>query len=409
MFLINFFRQTTSRLLLSITALSFLFSACSEGDPTALYESLIVEFNDVQSISLTAINSVIETGDSLQLAVTGLNSLAEEVDLTEYVSWSVSDGALARIQSGGLMETFTTDGLVTITASLSGFSATLDVTLSSAALISIAIKADTATPDTLETSVCRPLALKALGDYYDEATPRDITDKVSWSTTTPSAILKTGSVISLSNFEVSTPDIIAMLDTISSNDISPVTINVIDDIDSLVLSPLTPELNVGETQSFQVLADFGSDLGVDISSAVSWSSNSPDKADFNNNDQVLTAALNGTTTVTAVCGDQTDNTLVTVTGKALDSLVIEPDNNGALIRINQGDSRQLLVRAYYSDQTDEDVTDSAEWSAVNSGGVFISVDNVSPNKGLVSADAIGDDQVKATFGGKESIQNITVQ
>jgi len=408
MFFKKIIRQTFSRLLFGLFILSIL-NACSEGDPTNLYESLIVEFNDVQSMALESGNSVITTGDSLQLTVIGNKSQPDEVDLTEYVSWSVSDDALAKVKSGGLMETFTTDGMVTITASLSSFSATLDVTLSSAALLSIDVKADTATPDTLETSVCRPLALKALGNYFGEATQRDITDKVTWSTSTASAILKTGSVISLSNFEVSTPGIIATLGAISSDDMTPVTVSVIDDIDSLVLSPLTPTLNVGETQSFQVLADFGGDTGIDISSTVSWASSDPVKAEFNSNNEVLTAALSGTTTVTAVCGDQTDNTLVTVEGKALDSLTIEPDNAVRLVRINLGETAQLSVTAKYSDLTEEEVTDSAEWSVVNPVGIFISVDNVSPNKGLVSADAIGDDRVKVTFGGQEATLNVTVQ
>jgi len=407
MFFKKLIRQAFSRLSFGLFILTIL-NACSEGDPTNLYESLIVEFNNVQSMALESDNSVITTGDSLQLTVIGNKSQPDEVDLTEYVSWSVSDDALAKVKSGGLMETFSTDGVVTITASLSSFSATLPITLSSAALNSIDVKADTATPDTLETSVCRPLALKALGNY-DDTTTRDITDKVSWSTSTASAILKTGSVISLSNFEVSTPGIAATLGAISSDDMTPVTVNVIDDIDSLVLSPLTPTLNVGETQSFQVLADFGGDTGIDISSTVSWASSDPVKADFNSNNEVLTAALSGTTTVTAVCGDQTDNTLVTVEGKALDSLTIEPDNAVRLVRINLGETAQLSVTAKYSDLTEEDVTDSAEWSVVNPVGIFISVDNVSPNKGLVSADAIGDDRVKVTFGGQEATLNVTVQ
>ena len=407
MFFKKLFRQTLFRFSFGLLALALL-NACSEGDPTTLYESLIVEFNDIQSMLFEPGNTVITTGDSLQLTVTGKNSQGDDVDLTEYVSWSVSDDNLARVQTGGLMDSFTTDGLVTITASLSSFSATHDVTLSSAALSSINVKADTATPDTLETSVCRPLELKALGNY-DDTTTRDITDKVTWTTTTPSAILKTGNVISLSHFQASTGalNITATLGSVNSDNPNPVTVEVVDDIDDLVLSPLTPTLNVGETETFQVLAVYGSDIDIDISSSVSWTSSDPTKADFNSNNEVLTAALNGTTTVTAVCGDQSDNTLVTIEGKALDNLIIEPDNKNVLIRINQGDTRPLTVWAYYSDATDEDVTDSAEWSA--DPGSFISVNNESPNKGLVTADAIGDDQVKATFGGLEAVQNVTVQ
>ena len=138
-----------SKLFLLLGIISSLINGCTEGDSTNLFESLIVEFNDVQSVSVSALNTIITTGDSLQLVFTATDSQNAEIDLSDSVSWTSSDSGIATIDSSGLLQSFANDGTVTITATLSNFSDSIDITMSSAALTSIEVKADTATPDIL--------------------------------------------------------------------------------------------------------------------------------------------------------------------------------------------------------------------------------------------------------------------
>jgi len=375
-----------------------MLNGCSEGDPTALFESLIVEFNDVQSISVSAQNSVITTGDDLQLTVTGTNSQAGTVDLTEYVSWTVSNDNLARVKSGGLLESFSIDGTVTVTASLSNFSDTIDITLSSAALSSIDIEPASAV--SLTTSVCRPIALKAMGTY-DDATIRDITDKVSWSTTTPSAILKTTPEVTLSYYNTPSANVSAELDSINSGAID-VTVN--DDITSMVLTPATVTLATGSTQVFEVLAVYGAETDVNISTTVDWDSSDTAKAAFNSNDEVLTGILQGSTTVTATCGSQIETAQVTVEGKTLVRIEISPDITSGLLTMTTNSSFQLTASAFYlegSTETEEDITDQVSWSATHPNTtVVVTVDDVDPNKGLVTSTTnTGIDFVQIDYSG----------
>lgn len=385
--------------------ITLLLNGCTEGEPRDLYESLIVEFNDVQSISLGAVNTVITTGDDLQLTVTGTNSQAGTVKLTEYVSWSVSDDNLVRVKPSGLLESFSTDGTVTVTASLANFSDTIDITLSSAALSTIDIKADTATPDTLVTSVCRPLALKAFGNY-DDASIRDITDKVNWSTSTAGAILNTGSLVSLSYYLSPGANIRAELETINSGDI---TVTVNDDISSMLLTPATVTLATGSTQSFEVLAVYGSDTDVDISATVDWASSDPTKAAFNNNDQVLSGIAQGVTTVTATCGLLTDTSQVTVEGKALNTIEITAtDLSGGLLSMSTNTTYQLSATAHYDDGSNEDITDDVTWTATHPKGTVVTVSNTSPDKGQVTSNDTTDiDFIKIEYAGLED--QITVE
>ena len=384
-----------------------LLTGCSDGDPTALYESLIVEFNDVQSISLSAVNQVITTGETLQLTVTGTNT-AGTVDLTEYVSWSVSDDNLGRIKSGGLLESFSTDGTLTVTASLSNFSATLEITLSSAALTSITI--EPATAATLTTSVCRPLSLKAFGNYADESV-RDITDKVHWSTTTPSAILTTGSTVSLSYYTIPNANVFAELGSINSGE-TIITING-DDLTSMILTPTADTLSTGDTLTFQVLAVYGTETDVDISSTVDWNSSDTSKAAFNNNDEVLTGIAQGSTTVTATCGSQSPTAQITVEGKSIESIEIEDINNQAIevLHMTPNTTYQLSAYIHYTDNTKLEITDDAIWSATHPAvghPVVVTVGDTTSDKGLVSSFEIENfDFVKIEYSGFND--QITVQ
>ena len=381
-----------------------LLNGCSEGDPTALYESLIVEFNDVQSIDLSTLNTVITTGEDLQLTVTGTNSTGT-VDLTEYVSWTVSDDNLARVKPGGLLESFSTDGMVTVTASLSNFSDSEDITLSSATLDSIEIKADTATPDTLETDVCRPLALKAFGTYTD-ASVRDITDKADWSTTTPSAILNTSNGVSLSYYLDPSANVFAGLDGKTSGQVDVLVSE--DNLTSMILSPAAFRLSTGSTRTFQVLAVYGSETDIDISATVNYVSSDTSKAAFNNNDEVLTGIAQGSTTVTATCGMQEETAQVTVEGKTIDRIEISSANSDILVTMSIDSTVQLEATVYYSDGTNEPVTDDVSWSALHPEGNIVTVSNVDTDKGEVSSSTTtGIDVIEIEYSGETD--RITVQ
>ncbi|MDH5391829.1 MAG: Ig-like domain-containing protein [Gammaproteobacteria bacterium] len=375
-----------------------LLLACSSGDPRPLYESLIVEFNDVQSISISALNTVITTGENQQITVTGTTSQNTTIDLSEMVSWSVDDASLAFISATGLLQSISQDGMVTVTATLSGFSASMDVTFSSAALVSIEVKADTLTED-LTTSVCRPLPLKAMATY-DDASLRNITPAVSWSTTTAGATLVSDSTPpSITHYDVVATNVTATLGISSP----AAAVTLVDDITSMALSPAAVTLTVGSEQSFVLSADYGSETEPDITAAANWQSSIPSVADFANNDGIVTALAVGTTTITAACGSTIlpVSSTVTVDVNNISAFEIGPEPLG--FELTLGSTQQMTATAYYvSDpQTPVDVTDQVSWS-VDSGSVAISVDSF----GLVTADALGFGKVVASFSGETA--DITV-
>lgn len=386
-----------------ITSLLLILNACSKGDPTKLYQSLIIEFNDIQSISVSAINSVIATNGNVQLNVTGTNSLAETFDLTDQVSWSLSDKSLATISSGGLLTALSVDGTVTVTASLSTLTDTIDITVSSAALLSIKIKANTSTPDSLVSSVCRPLNLKALG-AYDDGSERDISALVSWTSST-SAIIKTKPAVSISHYQAIGVDVMASLDGIDSIAAS-VMLN--DDISSMIISPLNSTLLINETVDFQAKAVYGSETNVNISSTVNWTSSDTDVAAFDKNAGQLTGKANGETTVSAECGSQTKTTLATVESD-LTSITIEPDT--IVLSLYVGSSFSLTATGHYVDGTTADITQEVNWSVSNSGndGTNVSINNQAPNKGQLTASLVGADKVTAELSGVTAEITVFVQ
>ncbi|MDH5517056.1 MAG: Ig-like domain-containing protein [Gammaproteobacteria bacterium] len=382
---------------LMATLIISLLSACSSGDPRALYESLIVEFNDVQSISISALNSVIASGDSQQITVTGTTSQAATVDLSDKVSWSLSDATLASISSDGLLQSLSASatGTVTITATLADFSATFDVTLSDASLVSIEVKADT-TDELLSTSVCRPLALKAMGTYDDSpvATVRNITPYVSWdSTTTGATLVSASSGPSITHYQALAIEVTASRDTLSSPAAS---VSVVDDITSLALSPASLTLSVGSSQGFILQAVYGAETVDNVATAANWASTDIGVVSFPNNDGVMSAVSTGTTTVTANCGSTEASALVTVDTNNISSFEIGPEPTGFALAL--GSTQQMTATAYYSadPNTAVDVTGDVSWSVENGSVAVLSVDSY----GLVSANAEGFAKVVANFSGE---------
>lgn len=400
MYLINRVLQQTKKIFV-LSLLGLLLNSCSEGDPNALFESLVVEVNDVQTIEILAVNTTITTGESLQLTLEATDSLGAKTDLTDSVTWTSSDDSIASVDSAGFLQSFTTDDTVTITASLSGFTDTIDITLSSASLDSIEVVTNTVVPEALSTSVCRQLGLKALGTY-DDLTERDITSSVSWSSNTTSAIIQTDNGVSVSNYLAATIGVTATLDTVSS----PLTnITIDNNIDSMALTPLSDSLAAGDTLNFQVLATYGSDTNVDISSTVNWDSSNTGVAAFESNNETLTAKVSGNTTVTASCGLLTPLTSeIAVTGVALDRIVIEPNNDDRYLQLTPGQTYQLSATAHYTDgSSDTDVLDQISWSVSNQNGVIVTVSNASPDYGLLTASSTltGLDRVIGTLSGQE--------
>jgi Bacterial Ig-like domain (group 2). len=136
------------------------------------------------------------------------------------------------------------------------------------------------------------MQLDATGNYSSGLTP-DLTNDVIWDSSNPSvAICKTGVVTGLAD---GTTDITATLNGITSQSL---TITVIS-LSSIVVAPAVPvALAVGATQQFMVTGINWDGSTADISSQVTWASDTPAAATISSTGLAAAMAV-GTANITA--------------------------------------------------------------------------------------------------------------
>ena len=121
-------------------------------------------------------------GGTLQFTATGTYSDGSSLDITQQVTWTSSDGAVASISNAagtlGLAQGVAA-GAATVTATLDGVSDSTVVTVYVATLLSIVV-----TPQTTTTAVGLAQQFTATGNYSDGSTV-DLTNVVTWTSSEP--------------------------------------------------------------------------------------------------------------------------------------------------------------------------------------------------------------------------------
>jgi hypothetical protein len=234
-------------------------------------------------------------GTSTPLSVTGSYSDGSAADLTQAVAWTTTDASVAAVNGSGLLSGLAA-GSATITASVATPSGTVTVT------VPVTVQAVLGPPTSLAISPQNPtLVVGAKGQFhalatYGDGSTKDVTGAVSWTGSSPSigdlsaqglatALAPGSEVIAASGLGFSAQT------TLSVFPAAPT-------LSSIVLSPANPILGVGLQQQFRALAVYSDGSSSDVTGSAVWSS-SPGSVATISSSGLLTAATQGTATVTA--------------------------------------------------------------------------------------------------------------
>jgi hypothetical protein len=226
-------------------------------------------------------------GSNQQFTATGTYSDGSNADLTSQVTWVSDTPATATVSSGGLANGIA-GGTANISASLGGVTSP-NIVLTVEALTSIEI-----TPgNPANLNVGSDQDFTATGTFADGSTV-DITSHVTWVSSAPDiAIFNSAGVVA--GQTAGTVTITASLSGISS---SPVSLTVII-LSSISVTPASPlNLAVGATQQFTATGIFTDGSTKDITSEVTWTSDTPATATISSNGLVTGVAV-GTTNIIA--------------------------------------------------------------------------------------------------------------
>ena len=226
-------------------------------------------------------------GANQQFTATGNYSDGSNADITSVVTWVSDPPSTATVSSSGLV-TGRAGGTANISATLDGVTSA-GVTLTVEPLKSIEITPGN--PAILKVGSNQDFT--AVGTFADGST-EDLTSQVIWfSNATDTAIFNSAGVVA--GLSAGTATITASLNGITS---TPVKLTVIS-LSSISVTPAPPaNLAVGATQQFTATGIFTDGSTEDITSEVTWISDTPATATISQNGLATGVAV-GTTNITA--------------------------------------------------------------------------------------------------------------
>tara|TARA_R110001592_G_scaffold7126_7_gene40203 strand:- start:3204 stop:4457 length:1254 start_codon:yes stop_codon:yes gene_type:complete len=375
---------------------ALILSACGNSeDADKVKAALEINQLDISSIEITSVKSIMEVLEILQItakAVIG-DDISGSTDISNKVKWSSSNNEIASINSSGLL-TGKSVGLVTITARLADLVATKDIQLSDALLETIDIM-NSPSP----VSVCQSgYTLKANGNY-DDATNRDITSSVTWSSDDATRLSIDNSGV-FSTYKDGTSVVTATKNSIAGN----TTITIDDDITSVQITSTANSVYIGKTLAFTATGTYDDTSTTDITNTVTWSSDNTDYLTISNDTTtkgIATGVAEGTANISANClttvATPSNSVAISVTEEpTVNDISIEEDES--IIEFKIVDSPEQLTanlkrsdNTYSTDVSDNDYTD---WSVTDTiSGTALTISNT----GEITFSAVGITEIKVRY------------
>jgi hypothetical protein len=342
---------------------------------TASTQLLTVGPAALNFITVNPSNPLVALGTTQAFTANGTYSDGTSADLTTSVTWSATPNPSGAATFAANTATATAQGFVTITATSAGISGTTQMTISAAALTSIAIAPGTATIHQGATQ-----QFVATGRFSDNTT-QDVTASVAWSTTNGAiaTISTSGPNAGLAtSVGPGTATISASLNLIVSTNTGGDAVLSVVAITSIAVSPPGVSLNELGTQQFTAVATYSDGSTQDITNTATWSSANPAIV------TIGSAGVSGTTPgLATVVASPNPAVAIAVTASSGNVAPDGPTNTGFVstifipvvlqsiavsprgVSLNYLGTQQFTAIGTFSDGSTQDITSTATWSSAN--------------------------------------------
>ncbi|MBK5276183.1 MAG: Ig-like domain-containing protein [Desulfuromonadales bacterium] len=355
-----------------------LLSGCGwNGTPSRT----VTDFLPLTSIEITAVSPTIAKGTSTKLTVNGFFAgLSTPVDITKQVVWTSSSTAIADFVTAASPNRVTgiAPGTATLTATVKGVSGTFTLTVSNAAVTSIAI-----TPATVSVAQGLTAQFTAIGTFLDGTTQttQDLTaDGATWNSSAPAVATVNNTGLATAVAATGTATITATLNSVSGTAQLTATAPVAL---SITVTPANPSILSLSTGSFTATGLFTDGTSKDVTNQVTWTTSNSNAATIAAAGGSFTTLSQGTTTITASLNGASGTTNLNVTGGTLSSFTVSPAN----VTLVQGTVARLTVTGTFSNGAKRDITGFATLSPAP-GTNFATVTKPGGNLALLSADNV---------------------
>ncbi|MEO7209250.1 MAG: Ig-like domain-containing protein [Steroidobacteraceae bacterium] len=343
------------------------------------------------SIGVTSANPSIANGLTSQFTATGVYSDNSTQDLTASVAWTSADTTVASVSNAPAshgLATGVSPGTVAITAASGSVSGTMDLTVTPAVLVSIAL-----IPANPSIANGTRQQFAAAGTYTDAST-HDVTAAVTWSSSDSTVVISNaagsnGLATSVGQGAVSITATLGAIVGSTGLTVTPAALV------SIAVIPANTSIANGTGQQFAATGTYTDNSTQPLTTAVSWSSSDTTVASISNasgSKGLASSAGQGTATIAATLDAVSGSTGLTVSAATLVSIAITP----ASPNITDGTTQLFTATGSYTDNSTQNLTASVTWSS--SDTTIASVSNAPASNGLATAVGIGTTSIGATLG-----------
>ncbi len=357
---------------------------------------LMVQGQNLISISLSPQNPSIPLGKTLQLRATGKYSDGSTKNLTNVLKWSAKNPfviATGNIEGckGEITGFSKGSTIIEATDPKSGVSGKTLLTVTPSELLSISI-----TPTSPIIPLGETVQLSATGSFSD-GSKENITNRLNWTTENNQIAIAhnkknlKGKVKGVTEGET----IITARDpATSASGKAGITVTSATLV-SISVKPPETKIPIGRNSKIVAIGSYTDNSTNDISHLVEWSCSNTSIATIGNSDGkkgTLTTLSTGSLVVIASypnTGIKGKADLIIIDSE-LESLLVTPENQTLYI----GKMKQLSATGVYSNGSKKTITEFVEWSS--SDPTLSSVRNTTGRKGLANSHAVGKVTITAT-------------
>lgn len=357
---------------------------------------------ELVAIAVSPEVATLAKGTSSAFAALGLLTDGTRQVLTDQVTWSSSDDAIATVSNAAGSHGLVTGvevGSVTLSASFSGVSGSAAVAVSAATLISIDI-----VPFVTSIASGTHVQFSAFGNYSDDS-GQELTAEVTWSSSDPSVVtisnaagesgLATGANLGTATITAAFGGVVESVELAVTDAL----------LESILVTPTNSSVPAGTACIFQATGVFSDGETQDITELVTWSSSDGSVATVSNTSGSkgsVQCVRAGTTQISAAHSGTTSTTTLTVSAATLVSIDVSP----ATATVPAGYSLTLQASGTYSDGSIRDLNPEVVWTSSNPGAATIS--NSAGTEGRVTGVAPGTTTLSATLPGMSGTTWLTV-
>ncbi len=269
------------------------------------------------SITITLANPTIAVGTTDQFTATGTYSNGSTQTLTGQVTWSSLNTAIVTINASG-MASGVAAGTATIQASLSGVNGSIQVTVTTATLQSIAVTA--AGPSIVQGLTDQ---FTATGTYSNGST-QNLTSQVTWSSLNTAVVTINTSGLA-TGVAVGSTTIQASLGGVQGSAQLMVTAATLQ---SIAVTATSLSIAPGATDQFTATGTYSNGSTQNLTTQVTWSSSNTAVATINTSGLATGVAVGSTTIQASLSGVSGSALLSVVTSSGFAGVLTQHNDNG---------------------------------------------------------------------------------